>query len=64
VILNDARCTLEMKSSITMAKAAFNKKKNVLTRKLNLNIRKKEVICYIWCTEVHSAENLKLRKLV
>jgi hypothetical protein len=41
-----------------MAKAAFNKKKNVLTSKLNLNIRKKEVKCYIWCTEVHGAENL------
>ena len=31
-----------------MAKAAFNKKKNLFTSKLELNLRKKLVKCYIW----------------
>jgi len=45
---NDGRCTREIKSRIAMAKAAFNKKKNLFTRTLDLNLRKKLVKCYIW----------------
>jgi hypothetical protein len=36
IITNDARCTREIKSIIVMAKAAFNKKKNLFTSKLDL----------------------------
>jgi hypothetical protein len=36
-ITNDARCTREIESRIAMAKAAFNKKKNLFTSKLDLN---------------------------
>jgi hypothetical protein len=46
-ITTDARCTREIKSRIAMAKAAFNKKKNLFTSKLDLNLRKKLVKCYI-----------------
>jgi len=46
-MLNDGRCTCEIKSRIAMAKAAFNKKKNLFTSTLNLNLRKKLVQCYI-----------------
>jgi hypothetical protein len=35
MITNDARCTCEIISRIAMAKAAFNKKKNLLTSKLD-----------------------------
>jgi hypothetical protein len=38
----------EIKSRIAMAKAAFNKKKNLFTSTLDLNLRKKLVKCYIW----------------
>jgi len=31
-----------------MAKAAFNKKKNLFTNTMDLNLRKKLVKCYIW----------------
>jgi hypothetical protein len=31
-----------------MAKAALNKKKIIFTSKLDLNLRKKLVKCYIW----------------
>jgi len=63
VVSKNTRCAREMKSSIAMAKAAFNKKKNLLTSKLNLNVRKKETKCYIWSNDGYGAENWKLRKI-
>jgi hypothetical protein len=48
MITNDARFTREIKSRIAMAKAAFSKKKNLFTSKLDVNVRKKLVKCYIW----------------
>jgi hypothetical protein len=47
LITNDARCTREMKSRIAVAKAALNKKV-LFTSKMDLNVRKKLVKCYIW----------------
>ena len=46
-ILWDGRCTREIKSRIAMAKAAFSKKKTLFTSKLDLNLRKKLIKCYI-----------------
>ena len=43
MLTDDGRCTCEIKSRIVMAKAAFNKKKNLFTSKLDLNLRKKLV---------------------
>jgi hypothetical protein len=48
ILTNDGRCTFEIKSRIDMAKAVFNKKKAVFISKLDLNLRKKLVKCYIW----------------
>jgi hypothetical protein len=56
MITNDTRCTREFKSRIAMAKAAFNKKKNLFTSKLDLNLRKKLVKCYIWSIALYGAE--------
>jgi len=44
-----------------MAKAAFNKKKTLFTNKLNLNLRKKLVKCYIWSMVLYGAETWTLR---
>jgi hypothetical protein len=62
-ITNDARCTREIKSRIAMTKAAFNKKKNLFTSKLDLNLRKKLVKCYIWSIALYDAEMWTLRKM-
>ena len=48
MLTEDGRCTCEIKSRIAMAKAAFHKKKNFFTSKLDLNLRKKLVKCYVW----------------
>ena len=44
-----------------MAKAAFNKKKTLFSSKLDLNLRKKLVNCYIWSMALYGAETWTLR---
>ena len=61
MLTNDGRCICEIKSRIAMAKAAFNKKKTLFTSKLDLNLRKKLVKCYIWSTALYGAETWTLR---
>jgi len=39
-----------------MAKAAFNKQKNLFTSKLDLNLRKKLVKFYVWSIALYGAE--------
>jgi hypothetical protein len=63
MITNDARCTQEIKASIAMAKAAFNKKKTLFTSKLDLELRKKLLKCYIWSIALYGADTWTLRKL-
>jgi hypothetical protein len=60
MITNNAICTHEIKSKIAMAKAAFNRKKTLFTSKLNLNLWKKLVKCYIWSTALCVAETRKV----
>jgi len=43
-----------------MVKAAFSKKKTIFTSKLDLNLRKKLIKCYIWSMALHGAENRTL----
>ena len=61
MLTNDGRCTCESKSRIAMAKAAFSKKKTLFTRKLELNLRKKLIKCYIWSIALYGAETWILR---
>jgi hypothetical protein len=42
---NDGRCTCAIKSSIAVAKAAFNKKRALFTSTLDSKLRKKPVKC-------------------
>ena len=43
------------------AKAAFSKKKTLFTSKLDLNLRKKLIKCYIWSMSLYGAETWTLR---
>jgi hypothetical protein len=52
-----------MKSRIATAKAAFNKKKTLFASKLDLNLRKKLVKCYIWSIALYGSETWTLRKV-
>ena len=44
-----------------MAKSVFNKKKALFTSKLDFNVRKKLLKCYIWSLVLYGAETWPLR---
>jgi hypothetical protein len=46
-----------------VAKAVFKKKKAFFTSKLDLNLRKKLIKCYIWSIALYGAETWTLRKV-
>jgi hypothetical protein len=47
ILINNGRCTCEIKCRIAMAKAAFKKKRTLFTSTLDLELGKKLVKCYI-----------------
>jgi hypothetical protein len=51
-----ARYTLETKSSIAMAREAFNKKKTLFTSKWDLHLKKKLLKCCIRSIGLYGAE--------
>jgi hypothetical protein len=61
MLTNDGKCTCEIKSRIAIAKDAFNKKRALFTRTLDLELRKKLVKCYIWSIALYGAETWTLR---
>ena len=61
ILTNDGSCTCEIKSRIAIEKAAFNKKNTPFSSKLDLNLRKKLVKCYIWSMAFYGAETWTLR---
>jgi hypothetical protein len=63
MVTHDAKCTREIQSRIVMAKAAFNRKKNLFTSKLDLNLRKKLMKYYICSIAFCGSETWIPRKL-
>jgi hypothetical protein len=62
-VINGARFKLEIKSTIVIEKATFNRKKTLFTSKLDLNLRNKLVKCYIWSIALYGAETWTFRKV-
>jgi len=62
-MINNARCTREIKSRIAVVKASFNKAKVLSTSKLGLNLRKQLVKCHIWNMALYGAETWTVWKL-
>jgi hypothetical protein len=63
MITYDAKFIRENQSSIVIAKAAFNNKETLFTSKLELNLEKGLVKCYIWSTAVCGSENRTVWKV-
>jgi hypothetical protein len=61
LLTNDGKCVCEIKSRIAMAKAAFNKKRALFISKMDLELRKKLVKCYIWSIALYGAGTWTLR---
>jgi hypothetical protein len=62
MITNDSSLTRDIKSSIAIAKAAFNNRAP-FTRKLDLDLRMTQVKCYILSIAWYDAERRKRRKV-
>jgi len=60
MLTEDGRSTCEITSRIAMAKAAFKRKKNLFTSKLDLNLRKRLMRCYVWSITLYGAETWTL----
>jgi hypothetical protein len=56
MLTNDGRCTCEIKFRIAMVKAAFNQKGVFFTSKMDSELGKKLVKCYIWCIALYGAK--------
>jgi hypothetical protein len=63
VLTNEGRCTCEIKSTIGMEKAAFNKRRALFINKIDLELRNKLVKCYIWSIALYGAETWTLRSV-
>jgi hypothetical protein len=59
---NDTRCTREIKSRTAKARIAFNRKKTLLTSKLDLILGRKLEKSYIWNTDFYVADILTLQR--
>ena len=61
ILTDDGMCTCEIISRIAVVKAAFIKNKKHFTSKLDLNLRKKLVNCYVWSMALYGVETWTLR---
>ena len=48
---------------VLLAKEAFKRKMSLLTSKLNIELKKKLVRCYVWSIVLYDSETWTLRKL-
>jgi hypothetical protein len=48
---------------IAMGVEEFNRKISLLSSKLNIELRKKSVMCYVWSIALYGTETWPLRKL-
>jgi hypothetical protein len=62
-MISFARCTHEIQSRIAIAKAAFSRKNTLFTNKLDLNLWKKLVKCYIWSIALYDNDARMLQKV-
>ena len=63
VLTRDGYCTREIKIRIVIAKEDFNRKMSLLTSKLNIELKKKLVRCYVWSIALYGSETWTVRKL-
>jgi hypothetical protein len=61
-ITEDGRCETEVKARIGMAKEAFSKRKELLTKKMSRVVKKKIIKTVIWSVALYAAETWTLKK--
>jgi hypothetical protein len=63
VLTRDGYCPREIKKRIVFAKEAFNRQMLLLTSKLNIELKKKLLRCYVWSIALYGSDTWTLRKL-
>src|SRR3981081_2315698 len=61
-ITEDGTCKTEIRARISMAKAAFVKRKELLTRKMSRTLKKRIIKTVIWSVALYGAETWTLKK--
>ena len=64
VLIRDGYCSREIKMRIAIAKEAFSSKISHLTSKLNIDLKKKLVRCYVWSIALCGSETWTLKNIV
>ena len=62
LLTEDGKCEAEVKVRIGMAKDAFNKRKELLTRRMDRTVKKKIIKSVIWSVALYGCETWTLRK--
>ena len=61
ILTNNGRRTCEIKSRISIVKAAFNMKRALFTSTLDLELKKKIEKCYVWSIALYGAKTWTIR---
>src|SRR4029077_12930684 len=62
LISEDGRCLPDVKPRIGMVKDAFNKRKELLTRSIRVDLRTRLVKTLVWPVVLHGCETWTMRK--
>jgi len=62
MMTEDGRCTTEVKRRIAMAKDAFSKRKELLSRNMSRAVRKKIIKTVVWSVALYGSETWALKK--
>jgi hypothetical protein len=62
IITEDGRCTDDVRARIGMAKEAFRKRKELLTKRMSKDLRKRMIKALVWPVALYGCETWTLRK--
>ena len=62
LISDDGTCTAEIKSRIAMAKNAFNKRRELFSKRLSKELKKRVIMTIVWSVALYGSETWTLRK--
>ena len=62
MITEDGRCDVEIKTRIGMAKDAFNKRRELLSQRMDRKLKKKIIKAVVWSVALYGSETWTMRK--
>ena len=60
-LTEDGKCDVEIRSRLAMAKDAFNKRKELLSKRMNIDTKKRIAKALVWSVALYGAETWALR---